>query len=93
VWKLAGADRSNQEYALAEQHLTAALNLGKMLCSNSEGMLAFRLLGPALAKGTLLEFKTLYEETDRAEDLGRVENQIAETDALREAILREARGE
>ncbi len=93
VWELAGTDRSNRDYALAEQRLTATLNLGQMLCDNPDRMLTLRLLGPAIVKGTLLEFKTLYEETDRTEDLRRVEEQIAETDALREAILREARGQ
>lgn len=93
VWELAGVDRSDREYARAEQHLTATLNLGRMLCENPDRMLTYRMLGPAIVKGTLLEFKTLYEESDRPEDLRRVEEQIAETDALRDAILREARGE
>jgi len=93
VCDLARAERSNRNYAKTEMCLKATLNVGKIISDNREGILAFQLLGPAIAKKTLEEMKVLYQETNRVEDLARVEEQIEAADALRESILQRARGQ
>jgi len=91
IWDLARTERSNRNYARAEMCLETTLNVGKMISDNHEGMLAFQLLGPAIQKKTLEEMKILYQETNRVEDLARVEEQIKAADALRESILQRVR--
>jgi len=93
IWDLARAERSNRNYARAEMCLKATLNVGKIISDNREGILAFQLLGPSIQKKTLEEMKVLYQETNRAEDLANVEEQIKAADALRESILQKARGQ
>jgi hypothetical protein len=93
ICDLARAERSNRNYAKAETCLKTTLNVGKIISDNQEGILAFRLLGPAIQKKTLEEMKVLYQETNRTEDLASVEEQIKAADALRESILQRARGQ
>ena len=93
VWDLARTERSSRNYTRAEMCLETTLSLGKMLSDNHEGMLTFQLLGPYIQKKTLEEMKALYQETNRSEDLRRVEEQIKAADALREAILQRVRSQ
>lgn len=93
VWDLARAERSNRSYARAETCLQTALSVGRIISDNHEGMLAFQLLGPAIQKKTLEEMKLLYQETNRRDDLTRVEEQIKAMDTLRESILQKVRAQ
>jgi len=93
VWDRARAERSSRNYTQAEASLKAMLNLGKMLGDNHDSMVVFQLLGPAIQKKTLEEMTILYKETNRVEDLARVEEEIKAADALRESILQRVRGQ
>ncbi len=93
IWDMSRTERSNRDYTRVEAHLTAALNLGRLLSDNGDGLLALKMLGPPIQKKTLEELKILYQETNRREDLARVEEQIQAVDALRETFRQRIRGQ
>jgi outer membrane lipoprotein-sorting protein len=79
--------RSAEEYATAETHLEAGLQLGELLNRDPEGIVIAQLVGIAARKLTLVQLKELYEEIDAPEKLVATEQEIQEVDAAHQALV------
>jgi len=87
LWNVARTARSSRDYEKAELCLKASLNLGRLINRDPEGILFTQSFGFSIRRKSLDEMKVLYKETNRQEELQRVEEEIQKVDAQRQSFL------
>ncbi|MFQ6036271.1 MAG: hypothetical protein ACE5NM_10575, partial [Sedimentisphaerales bacterium] len=87
LWEMAQTARSNKDYRKAELCLETALNLGKLINRNPEGVAVAQTLGFSIRRKSLDEMAELYKVTNQQNKLQEVQKQIQEVDAERKSFL------
>jgi len=87
LWNVARTSRSSRDYQKAELCLETSLNLGKLINRDPKGILFTQSVGFSIRRKSLDEMAVLYKETNRQEELQRVEKEIQEVDAERQSFF------
>ncbi|NIP25058.1 MAG: hypothetical protein GWN67_14810 [Phycisphaerae bacterium] len=86
IWDLARTAKSGHDYQKTELFLETSLNLGRLINRNPESILIAQSFGLSIRRKSLDEMAALYKETNRQEELQRVEKEIQEVNAERESF-------
>lgn len=84
---VARTSRSSRDYQKAELCLETSLNLGRVISRDPEGILMAQAFGFSIRRKSLDEMAVLYKETNREDELQRVEKEIQEVDAERQSFF------
>ena len=91
ILELAEVARKEGKYVMTEKYLNTTLELGKLMCRDSEGMMMPQITGIGIQQKSLEEMKNLYTQTGNQEKLQQVQEEIKKADAASEDLSERAK--